>query len=111
MPGLYRKKCKACQHDNHFNSNKCKQCGGVFDIPSEGSGVSVVHVTCSYGYEWGKSKYQATGVSSGQEAPKKTASLYVLRVQHYNCAFHCISNFNLLTAHSMTWTKHDVLIL
>ena len=23
MPGLYRKKCKAYQHDNHFNSNKC----------------------------------------------------------------------------------------
>ena len=23
MPGLYRKKCKDCQHDNHFNSNKC----------------------------------------------------------------------------------------
>ena len=19
MPGLYRKKCKDCQHDNHFN--------------------------------------------------------------------------------------------
>ena len=89
-PGLYRKKCKACRHDNHFNSKKCKQCGGALDIQSpgrprgttasEGYGVSVVHATCSYGYE-----YQATdGVSSGQEAPK-TASLSL--VQHY-CAFH-----------------------
>ena len=25
MPGLYRKKCMACQHDNHFNSRKCKR--------------------------------------------------------------------------------------
>ena len=36
--------------------------------------MSVVRVTCSYGYEWGNSKYQATGVSSDQEA-RKTASL------------------------------------
>ena len=72
MPGLYRKKCKACQHDNHFNSKKC---GGALDIESPGRPrgtsisnlledqgellpvraicyrVSVVHVTCSYGYE------------------------------------------------------------
>ena len=58
MPGLYRKKCKACQHDNHFNSKKCKRRGGALDIQSpgrpsgttasEGYGVSVVHVT---GYE------------------------------------------------------------
>ena len=89
------KKCKACQDDNHFNSKECKQCGGALDIQSpgrprgttasEGYGVSVVHVTCSYGYE-----YQATGVSSGQKAPK-TASLsltvHVIRLQHY-CAFH-----------------------
>ena len=57
-PGLYRKKCK---DDNHFNSKECKRCGGAFDIQSpgrprgttasEGYGVSVVHVTCSYGYE------------------------------------------------------------
>ena len=33
MPGLYRKKCKACQHDNHFNSNKC---GGALDIQDQG---------------------------------------------------------------------------
>ena len=49
MPGLYRKKCKACQHDNHFNSKKC---GCVLDIQSpgrprgttasDGYGVSVV---------------------------------------------------------------------
>ena len=45
-------------------------------------------------------KYQATGVSSGQEAPQ-TASLSptVLRVQHYRAKSEC----------SMTWTKHDVL--
>ena len=65
MPVLYGKKCKACQHDNHFNSKKC---GGALDIQSpgrprgttasEGYGVSVVHVTCSYGYEQGNSKYQ-----------------------------------------------------
>ena len=78
------------QHDNHFNSKKCKRCGGALDIRSPGRPrgttasegyvgyvVSIVHVTCSYGYEWGNSKYQATGVSSGQEAPKK-----LLRVQH-----------------------------
>ena len=29
MPGLYRKKCKACQH---INSKKCKRCGGALDI-------------------------------------------------------------------------------
>ena len=61
MPGLHRKKCKACQDDNHFNSKECKRCGGALDIQSpgrprgttasEGYGVSVVHVTCSYGYE------------------------------------------------------------
>ena len=60
-PGLHMKKCKICQDDNHFNSKECKRCGGVFDIQSpgrprgatacEGYGVSVVHVTCSYGYE------------------------------------------------------------
>ena len=36
MPGLYRKKCKARQHDNHFNSKKCKRYGGVLDIQSPG---------------------------------------------------------------------------
>ena len=60
-PGLHRKKCKACQDDNHFNSKECKRCGGALDIQSpgrprgtaasEGYGVSVVHVTCSSGYE------------------------------------------------------------
>ena len=59
-PGLYRRKCKAYQDDNHFNSKECKRCGGTLDIQSpgrprettasEGYGVSVVHVTCSYGY-------------------------------------------------------------
>ena len=58
MPGLYRKKCKACQH---VNSKECKRCGGAEEAGttasaapmnvSEGYGVSVVHVTCSYGYE------------------------------------------------------------
>ena len=57
-PGLYS---KACQDDNHFNCKECKRCGGALDIQSpgrprgttasEGYGVSVVHVTCSYGYE------------------------------------------------------------
>ena len=43
---------------------------------------SVVHVTCSYGYEKGNSKCQATGVSSGQEASKTASlSLTVMRVQ------------------------------
>ena len=37
-PGLYRKKCKACQHDNHFNSKKCKRCGGALDIQLESPG-------------------------------------------------------------------------
>ena len=56
-PGLYRKKCKACQDDNHFNSKECKRCGGALDIQSpgrprgttasKGYGVSVVRVTCS----------------------------------------------------------------
>ena len=62
-PGLYRKKRKACQHDNHFNSKKCKRCGGALDIQSlgrprasEGYGVSVVHATCSYSYELGTSQ-------------------------------------------------------
>ena len=32
MPGLYRKKCKACQH---VNSKKCKRCGGA-----EGAGTT-----------------------------------------------------------------------
>ena len=54
-PGLYRKKCKACQDGNHFNFKECKRCGGVLDIQSpgrpirprgttasEGNGVSVV---------------------------------------------------------------------
>ena len=60
-PGLYRKKCNACQDDDHFNSKECKRCGGALDIQSpgrprgttasEGYGVSVVHATCSYGYE------------------------------------------------------------
>ena len=60
MPGLHRKKCKACQHGNQFNFKKC---GVVLDIQSpdrprgttanEGYGVSAVHV----GH-----------VSSGQEA-------------------------------------------
>ena len=59
-PGLYRKKCKACQDDNHFNSKECKRYGCALDIQSpgrprgttasEGYGVSVVHATCSYGY-------------------------------------------------------------
>ena len=35
-PGLYRKKCKACQDDNHFNFKECKQCGGAPDIQSPG---------------------------------------------------------------------------
>ena len=57
MPGLYRKKCKACQDDNHFNFKECKRCGGAIDIQSpgrprgttasEGNGESVVRVTCS----------------------------------------------------------------
>ena len=57
-PGLCRKKCKACQDDNRFNSKECKRCGGALDIQSpgrprgttasEGYGVSIVHVTCSY---------------------------------------------------------------
>ena len=69
-----------------------RRCGGALDIQSPGRprgttasagyGVSDVHVT-------GNSKYQATGISSDQEA-HKTASLsltvHVLRVQHY-CAF------------------------
>ena len=83
MPGLYRKKCKACQHDNHFNSNDVEvrsisnllvDQGGLLPVrtmPME----SVVHVTCSYGYEQGNSKYQATGVSSGQEAPKNCITM------------------------------------
>ena len=58
-PGLHRKKCKACQDDNHFNSKECKRCGGALDILSKGTtasasdgyGESVVHVTCSCGYE------------------------------------------------------------
>ena len=33
MPGLYRKKCKARQHDNHFRSVKD---GGALDIQSPG---------------------------------------------------------------------------
>ena len=51
MPGLYRKKCKACLH---VNSKECKRCGGAEGAgttASECYGVSVVHVTCSYGYE------------------------------------------------------------
>ena len=28
-PDLYRKKCKACQDDNHFNFKECKRCGGA----------------------------------------------------------------------------------
>ena len=52
MPGLYRKKCKACQH---VNSKECKRCGGAegegTTASSEGYGMSVVHVTCSCGYE------------------------------------------------------------
>ena len=51
MPGLYRKKCKACQHVNY---KECKRCGGAEGAgttASEGYGVSVVHVTCSYDYE------------------------------------------------------------
>ena len=57
--GLYRKKCKVCQH---VNSKKCERCGGALDIQTpgrprgttagEGYGVLVVHVTCSYGYEY-----------------------------------------------------------
>ena len=57
MPGLYRKKCKACQDGNHFNFKECKRCGGALDIQSpgrprcttasEGNGVSVVRVICS----------------------------------------------------------------
>ena len=59
MPGLYRKKCKACQDDNRFNFKECKRSGGALDIQSpgrprgttasefEGNGVSVVRVTCS----------------------------------------------------------------
>ena len=35
-PGLYRKKCKACQDDNHFNSKECKRCGGALDIQFPG---------------------------------------------------------------------------
>ena len=59
VPGLYRKKCKACQHDDHFNSKKCKtMCEVDIQSPgrpkgttaSEGYGVSVVLVTCSYLY-------------------------------------------------------------
>ena len=55
MPGLYRKKCKACQH---LNSKECKRCGGAEGAGttasaapvnvSEGYGVSGA---CSYGYE------------------------------------------------------------
>ena len=79
MPGLYRKKCKACQHVNY---KECKQCGGAEGAgttASEGYGVSVVHVTCSY-VNRVTPKYQATGVSSGQEAHKTAPT--VLRVQH-----------------------------
>ena len=86
MPGLYRKKCKACQR---VTSKECKRCGGAEGAgttASEGYGVSVVHVTCMLLWLYmnmATPKYQATGVSSGQEAPK-TASLSptVLRVQH-----------------------------
>ena len=53
-PGLYRKKCKACQDDNHFNFKECKRCGGVLDIQSPGrprwttaSEGNGVRVTCS----------------------------------------------------------------
>ena len=56
MPELYRKKCKACQH---VNSKECKRCGGAEGAgttASEGYEVSVVHVTCSYGYEYGNSQ-------------------------------------------------------
>ena len=35
-PGLYRKKCKACQDDNHFNFKECTRCGGALDIQSPG---------------------------------------------------------------------------
>ena len=35
-PELCRKKCKACQDDNHFNSKECKRCGGALDIQSLG---------------------------------------------------------------------------
>ena len=56
---------------------------GLLPVPvnvSEGYGTSVVHVTCSYR---ATPKYQATGVSSGQEAPKAASlSPTVLRVQH-----------------------------
>ena len=78
--GLYIKKCKACQ-----GSKECKRCGGGGDLLREGYGVSVsscdLHALMAMNRA--TPKYQATGVSSGQEAPK-TASLSptVLRVQH-----------------------------
>ena len=45
MPGLHRKKCTACQDDNHFNSKECKRCGGALDIQSPGRRRAMV-VSC-----------------------------------------------------------------
>ena len=36
-----RKKCKACQDDNHFKSKECKRCGGALDIQSPISNLLV----------------------------------------------------------------------
>ena len=43
MPGMYRKKCKACQH---VNSKKCKRCGGALDIQSPGRPRAVRAMEC-----------------------------------------------------------------
>ena len=85
MPGLYRKKCKVCQPDNHFNfndvevrsiSNLLVDQGGLLPVLVRAMECQLfMHVTCSYGYEQGNSKYQATGVSSGQEAPKNCITM------------------------------------
>ena len=62
MPGIYRKKCKACQHDNHFNSKKCKRCGGALDIASPGRPRGT---TASEGYGASGGRPRGTTASEG----------------------------------------------
>ena len=43
MPGLYRKKCKACQH---VNSKECKRCGGANWPKGAGTTASECYGVC-----------------------------------------------------------------
>ena len=85
MPGIYRRKCKACQHDNHFNSKKCKRCGGALDITSPGRPRGTT-ASEGYGASGGRPKgttaNEGYGVSHSGGRPRGTTASEGYGVSH-----------------------------